>query len=633
MGAVAGKTWGMGAATAVAALCAGLMGAGEADSRPRNDRAPTYLPFESPEFSMLDRPLSVTSEPRKAVPWLKGGTIATADDGALVVDEDTGVLVRTGRDGQRIASVRIGAGVGQLVYHAPSKRAYVADRSNDQIAVVDVSAGLRVIHRIPTPAEPYGVALTASGKTLAVTTVASRRLVGYDTKSFRRRWGAELGPEPRGIAFSPDGREALVTMLSSGAVAKVEFEAAKPPQVFYASITPRDATPAGGRGKAFVRNAFAAAYLNDNIAVVPHQLSRPVSGEERENTGRYGGGGSAPPVEHRLAFVERGPTISGVSSARAELHQPRALAYDAERDRLYVAGLGSDELLAIENASSTSLKATWQRALSDGREACGPSGLSIAKNGDVLANCSFSRKVVRLDADAHETGSSGGSGGFQIGPELARSRLSAAAERGKVIFHRGEDSRVSGRGALACASCHAEGRADGLSWQIQGSTLQTPLLAGRLRGTHPYKWDGQDKDLETSLRNTVMRLGGSGISVTEASDLRAYLDAIPRPRPPVRARTRVARGKKLFDGKSGCASCHNGPRLTDRKSYNLAKDLPKVDTPSLVGLASSAPYYHDGSAQTLRSALMENGTVHDMGVTVGLSSPEMDDLVAYLETL
>jgi len=50
-------------------------------------------------------------------------------------------------------------------------------------------------------------------------------------------------------------------------------------------------------------------------------------------------------------------------------------------------------------------------------------------------------------------------------------------------------------------------------------------------------------------------------------------------------------------------------------------------------LAASAPYYHDGSAQTLRAALMENGTVHDMGVTVGLESDEVDDLVAFLETL
>jgi len=636
MAALSRNKWIRGAAV-VAGLCV-LASAPQAESRPRPrptqaDAGPSRMPFETPEFSMLDRAVAGSGRSGTALPWLSGGTIAATADGALVVDEDTGLLVRTGRDGSRIASVRIGTGVGQLVYHAPSQRVFVADRWNDQVAVLDVSAGLRVIHRIPTPTEPFGLALTRSGKTLAVTTVAGRRLVGYDTRTFKRRWGAELGPEPRGVAFSPDGGEAIVTMLSSNAVVKVQFEAGKAPTVFYTSITPRDATPAGGQSKAFVRNAFAAKYLTNQVAVVPHQLSRPVGQEGRANPNRYGGGGSLPPVEHRLAFIERGLTIAGTASARAQVHQPRAVAYDGARDTLFVAGLGSDEVLAIEQASTASVKGSWQRTLSDGGQRCGPSGLAVAGNGDVLVNCSFSRRVVRLVANAHELDGKTSSPGFEIGPEVAPSRLSAAAQRGKSIFHRGEDRKMSGGGQLACASCHAEGRADGLSWQIQGSTLQTPLLAGRLRGTHPYKWDGQDPTIETSLRNTVQRLGGSGLTPAEALDLRAYLDALPRPRVPERTAVRVARGKALFDGKSGCASCHTGPRLTDRKAYNLAKDLPKVDTPSLIGLAASAPYYHDGSAQTLRAALMENGTVHDMGVTVGLESAEVDDLVAFLETL
>ncbi len=173
-----------------------------------------------------------------------------------------------------------------------------------------------------------------------------------------------------------------------------------------------------------------------------------------------------------------------------------------------------------------------------------------------------------------------------------------------------------------------------MSWQIQGTTLQTPMLAGRIRGTHPYKWDGQDPTIETSLRNTVKRLGGTGISVAQARDLRAFLDSMPRPRTPsVRDPVAVARGKTLFNGTSGCITCHSGPRLTDGRRYNLSADNMKIDTPSLIGLASSAPYYHDGSAQTLRAALMENGSIHGMGQSVSLTEPQMDDLVAYLETL
>ena len=68
-------------------------------------------------------------------------------------------------------------------------------------------------------------------------------------------------------------------------------------------------------------------------------------------------------------------------------------------------------------------------------------------------------------------------------------------------------------------------------------------------------------------------------------------------------------------------------------THDLAHDLPQVDTPSLIGVAVSAPYYHDGSASTLRAVLLENGSIHDMGNTVHLSDRDIDDLIAYLRTL
>jgi DNA-binding beta-propeller fold protein YncE/mono/diheme cytochrome c family protein len=620
--------------TLLGAMC--LVASGDSAASGPQDvrRGPTTLPFETPEFSMVDAPVGATMKLTGAAqPWLSGSTIAGVGDGGLVVDEDTGLLVLVDEAGHRLAHLRVGYGVGQLVYHAPTRKAYVADRWHDRIIVVDVGRGLRVAATFPTPAEPYGLAMTRTGKTLLVSTIADRTLVGYDTRTHRKRWSARLGPEPRGVAISPDGKEAIVTMLTSNAVAKVRFEAKKPPRVSYTSITPRDATPSNGRGKMFVRNAFAATYLGHDVAVVSHQLSRPVADVQVEDVGTYGGGGRLPQVEHRLAFLEAGRG-TGLASARADVHQPRALAYDGKRDVLYLAGLGSDEVMALENASQTSVKAAWQRAVSDSSERCGPSGLAVADNGDVLVSCAFSHRVVRLDATAHEVVGRSNAPGFVAGPALGRSRLTADAQRGKLIFHTGEDPRISGGGALACASCHPDGRADGLSWRIQGNTLQTPMLSGRIRGTHPYKWDGGDPTIEASLTNTVQRLGGSGLTVAEASDLRAFLDSMPRPRPPTpKDAHAVARGKELFFGTSGCADCHSGPRLTDRKKYDLSKDFPKVDTPSLIGLASSAPYYHDGSAQTLRAALMENGTIHDMGVTLGLEERQMDDLVAYLETL
>lgn len=144
-----------------------------------------------------------------------------------------------------------------------------------------------------------------------------------------------------------------------------------------------------------------------------------------------------------------------------------------------------------------------------------------------------------------------------------------------------------------------------------------------------------DKDIQTSLTHTVTRLGGSGINNRQAKDLAAFLAETSAPRTPtVKSKSAVARGKKLFASKEvGCATCHSGKLRTDRKHYELANDLSRVDTPALVGLTSSAPYYHDGSATTLRDLLLENGTIHGMGNVSKLSDKNVNDLVAYLETL
>src|SRR5262249_27077497 len=149
------------------------------------------------------------------------------------------------------------------------------------------------------------------------------------------------------------------------------------------------------------------------------------------------------------------------------------------------------------------------------------------------------------------------------GPSLVASAMSQSQHDGYVLFHSANE-QISQGGGLACASCHPDGRDDGLSWKIEKNTLQTPLLAGRLVGTHPYKWDGGDPDLETSLATTMKRLGGSGLDKKQTAELAAYLDGLPAPHAPTRDVAQVARGKALFDSvEVGCRGCHDGPTYSD----------------------------------------------------------------------
>lgn len=609
-------------------------------------------------MSMID-PAIGESTPPTGPGGNQGSTIISVGADTVVIDEDSGDLVRLDGSGAVSARVSVGVGAAQMVKHGD--RLFVADRANDRVRIFDLSQGLASADVIDVPAEPFGVAI--AGNTLLVTSVADQRLTGIDLGSMKESFSTGLAPEPRGVAVSPDGKSAMVTFLTMGAVAKFDLSK-QTPSARYVSLDPTKAADPGfggfggfakpnrrlgnsgkaelpsidvdpdSKGRSFVRNAFAVAYVGHGLSVVPHQLSTPVQATNgSENVGSYGGG-FASPVEHRLAFVpgEASKGAGRVAMASLGLHQPRALSYHAATDTLYVVGMGSDQLMAIADVSQSTVHMGWQTTIKNGAEKCGPNGVDVDENGNVRVFCSFTREVATVAAPNLDNN---GQITTTFSAPISTSRYSKAEQRGRETFFVGNDHRISTGGAMACASCHAEGRTDGLSWRIEGNTLQTPLLAGRVDGTHPFKWDGQDKDLHTSLTNTVKRLGGSGLNAQQASDLQAFVLTFDAPRAPTpHDGGAVARGKQIFESaEAGCESCHGGDKYADGQSYALANGMEEVDTPSLIGLAHTAPYYHDGSARTLRALLLDNATVHDMGSTVHLEDKEIDDLVAYLETL
>jgi cytochrome c peroxidase len=133
----------------------------------------------------------------------------------------------------------------------------------------------------------------------------------------------------------------------------------------------------------------------------------------------------------------------------------------------------------------------------------------------------------------------------------------------------------------------------------------------------------------------MKRLGGTGLKKEQTEALTAYLEMLPKPTAPARDTTVVAAGQKLFDSAElGCRSCHDGKAFTDQDKHKFSSvTLPEADTPSLLGLAASAPYYHDGSAATLEALLRDRGRVHGMAEAAKLSDKQVTELIAFLETL
>ncbi|MDX2086798.1 MAG: c-type cytochrome [Kofleriaceae bacterium] len=487
--------------------------------------------------------------------WSSARVVALAD-GALVIDEHSGDLVRTDAEGQWTARVAIGEAAGLLAYDEARRRVYVADRMGDRVVVVEVGRELREVARWKTPAEPFGVAVTPDGATVVVSTIADRTLVGFDAQTGAERWRAGLSPEPRTVAISPDGRRALVASARMGAVDDIALDGSRPSTHIAFDLTCDDKTT----------QVVAQIVAND----------------------------------------------------------PRSIAWDAKRDALYVAGRASSSVLRLAGLTRGTTDDIDRGAGSfmlSTRETCGPDGMALAADGSVYIWCSLSRTVVHV----RETG-------LVEGPVVAASTLTPRQHTGFVLFN-STDPRINDDRALACTTCHIDGRTDGVSWRIGTNTLQTPVLAGRLMGTAPYKWTGSDPTLAASLDRTIRRLGGSGLGATETEALVAYLESMPRPRTPTLDPAAVERGKRVFDVRGGCVACHRGPQLTDAEGHLFELTQFETDTPSLVGLAASAPYYHDGSAPTLEALVSGRGTVRDMADFKGLTEDERADLAAYLTSL
>lgn len=118
------------------------------------------------------------------------------------------------------------------------------------------------------------------------------------------------------------------------------------------------------------------------------------------------------------------------------------------------------------------------------------------------------------------------------------------------------------------------------------------------------------------------------------------------------------RGMELFFGETGdCFHCHVGSDFTDELPHNNANqadyediglarvtgkesDIGRFKTPSLRNVALTAPYMHDGSMTSLREVIEnynDGGHDHPNADTLmrplGLSDEDIDDLIAFLESL
>jgi len=354
---------------------------------------------------------------------------------------------------------------------------------------------------------------------------------------------------------------------------------------------------------------------------------------------------------------EPGRDEDGAGRGRVDIDnsiQPSALLFTPRGDYVFAALQGNDTLAAFDDflvrdgAGRTSV---W-RAATGGA----PQGLAWDAATDALWVRNFTtRDVTRLDLGAFLA-----DGSFQFD---AQTHASAATESlpgdvlaGKRTFYlAGSDpfgfNEMSFEGYIACASCHIDGSHDARVWDFtqRGEGLRnTTDLRGRAGMTHGnVHWTGNFDEIQDFVLDIVNEFLGMGFlpageapnpplaapnaGRAEALDeLAAYVASLGREslaRSPWRnadgTRTAAAlRGRDVFAGQ-GCTGCHepvsdhtdsiNGPSLHDvgtvrtSSGQRLGDALTGIDTPTLLGIWETAPYFHDGSAPTLADVFQVAG--------------------------
>ena len=633
------------------------------------------------------RPLSMVNGRRESGPLIladfEGRRIA------LVADEDEhALLMFDARDHARLGTIELAGIPSQLVIGGDG-RLYVSLRNQSRVQVLEADAAednhrnraipLRTHSQLTTATEPIAMAVTTDGKKLLVTAGWGRRLHQFDLETHRETVNVKLPAEPRSITVSTDGEVAFVAHALGSSVTRVVLRDAEVTPLlvggtdavgrmptFHVKMPPHWRLDQGGksrfggggipRANRHAAQGFAIAAVDDKV-IAPMVLVQP----GMQAVGGYGTSVSFP--DHQPVIAMMGPASDEVSlraSARvfsASTHRggvaggegpsgcllPRAIAIDEVREIALVSCLGVDRIDALQLTSTPLSRSTVARW----KVASGPVGVVVDSDvGEALVWSQYARTLSALtlpgmpkkekrfknrlpDVDVPIRATKVASS-----PHHDRSRaLSTAAARGRVLFHAAGDTRIS-RDGRACASCHPDGREDGITWPTPNGRRQTPMLAGRLgEDTAPYGWQGESKTVATHVKHTFRRLGGEGVRDADLKALMAYL--LEMAGPPSAAtqpeQQLVTAGKKLFDSETvGCATCHVQGTGSDGNRHRVGSG-PSLDTPSLRHVAGSAPYFHDGRYATLKELLRE--TKGKMGWAPEMNDGQLEALEAYLLTL
>jgi len=430
-----------------------------------------------------------------------------SDNDSITITDAVGLV--------KVAEVPVLKGPEALAL-APDGTLWVLHRSAHAIVTVNLDT-LSVENTYPLPyaSQPMGLAMSPMGDAAYVSLMALGKVLKLEPTTGAVLGEVAVGTWPRGLSVSHDGRDIYVTRFISadthGEVVKLSGDALEVAARFrLAPDTTTEDTDQKGRGLA--NYLFSVTISPDGLrAWVPAKkdnifrgLLRDQQELNKDNTVRP----QVSMLDLALGEDQAEPRID-----LDDRNLPTQVEFSPLGDYAFVSITGSAMVEVRDGYTGGFVTALKEAGIA-------PRGVVLGPSNKLFVHGSLTRNLVVFDLNDILVN------GDQTAKRLAEistvqaEKLEPQVLTGKQLFFNSSDGRMSVEGYLSCASCHFDGFEDGRVWDFtnvgEGLRNSVSLLGRRGTGQGNVNWSGnldEVQDSEHLIRNVF---GGRGFMTEEA---------------------------------------------------------------------------------------------------------------------
>jgi YVTN family beta-propeller protein len=461
---------------------------------------------------------------------------------------------------------------------------WVVNQESDSVSVVSVSKGI-VTDTIQAKDEPADVVF--AGSYAFVSAARNNQIYVFNASTHALVQTIPVfGDAPRAMAVSADGTTVYAAMaLSGNQTTAIPFQVAPPPPppvnpalppapqqdvivtyndpAWSAYVTytmpDNDVVAINSSTLAIDKYYSGVGTINQAIAVQPSTGNLFVANMDALNLIRFETNLNGHFVNNRITEItpSSGTTVAydlnagftytdmpNSSELSLALAEPTSIVFDSTGQNMYVAAFGTDRVAEVSTAGAVlariEIDPNATGANLDTANKRGPRGLAINTAANVLYVMNRISNTISIVNTSTNTVLS------EI-PTGTKDPTPSIIKQGRGFLY---DAKLSGSGTGSCGSCHIDGEADKLAWDlgdptgtmqtVSGSTVQDggtvtlhpmkgPMVTMVLRGLlneEPYHWRGDHANFAAFNSAFQSLLGSNQLSTDQMTAYTNFINTI-----------------------------------------------------------------------------------------------------------